>query len=172
MRLKITLAALAASVAFASPATAQTSAVEPAIARGTVLQRLTLTEDADLDFGTVLATATAGDVGISADTGVRSVSGGVSAVAINAGHRAQFTGYGTPGTQVNLSLSYPAFLTSGANVVAVDPTVGLYLDSGGATRTINAAGTFQVGVGGLFNIAANQPNGVYTGTFTVTAQYP
>ena len=172
MRTRILMAALAATTAFASPAMAQTVATEPATARGTVLQRLTLTEDADLDFGTVLASAVAGDVGINADSGVRNVTGGVTGVAINPGHRALFTGYGTPGSTVNVSLSYPAFLVSGANVVGVDPVVGMYLDSGGTSRTISAAGTFQIGVGGLFNIAANQPNGVYTGTFTVTAQYP
>ena len=172
MRSNICLAALAASVAFASPAFAQTTAVEPAEARGTVLLPLSLTEDADLDFGTVLASASAGQVIINATTGLRTVSGGVSGVAINPGHRAQFTGYGTPNTNVTLSLTYPAFLTSGTNVVAVDPVLGMFFDAGGNSRTVNAAGTFQVGVGGAFNIAANQPNGVYTGTFSVTAQYP
>jgi hypothetical protein len=172
MRCKIFSAALAASVAVVSPAFAQTVASEPAEARGTVLLPLTLTEDANLDFGTVLASAASGQVIIDADTGLRSVSGGVSAVAINPGHRAQFTGYGTPTSTVNLSLTYPPFLTSGVNVVAVDPVIGLFFDTGGNSRTINAAGTFQVGVGGAFNIAANQPNGLYTGTFSVTAQYP
>lgn len=171
MRFKLALAALAATTAFASPAMAQTVS-EPATARGTVLQPLTLTEDSDLDFGTVLSTNAAGSVTINADSGVRSVAGGVTGVAINPGHRAVFTGYGTPATTVNLSLSYPAFLVSGANVVQVDPVVGMFFDTGGASRTINAGGTFQVGVGGQFNIAANQPNGIYTGTFTVTAQYP
>jgi hypothetical protein len=55
-------------------------------------------------------------------------------------HRLRYAEY--PG---DLSLTYPAFLVSGPNVV---------------------------GVGGNFAIAANQPNGLYTGTFTVTAQYP
>lgn len=169
MRLKLTLAALAATVAFASPAVAQTTAVEPAEARGTVLLPLSLTEDANLDFGTVLASGTAGTVTINSDSGVRSVSGGVTGVAINPGHRALFTGYGTPSTTVNLSLSAPSFLTSGANVVGVN---SMSFDSGGASRLINAAGTFQIGVGGVFAVAANQPNGLYTATFTVTAQYP
>lgn len=172
MRLKLSVAALAACVAVASPAFAQTTAVEPAEARGTVLLPLSLTEDANLDFGTVLASAASGQVIINANTGLRSVSGGVTGVAIDPGHRAQFTGYGTPATTVNLSLSYPAFLTSGTNVVAVDPTLGMFFDAGGTSRVINAGGTFQVAVGGAFNIAANQPNGVYTGTFSVTAQYP
>lgn len=169
MRSKIVLAALAASTVFASPAVAQTVATEPAEVRGTVLQPLTLTENANLDFGTVLSSAALGTVSINADTNVRSFSGGVTGVAINPGHRAEFTGYGTPGTQVNLALSYPAFLSSGTNVIAVN-TMGF--DSGGTSRTIGAGGTFNVAVGGTFDIAANQPNGLYTGTFTVTAQYP
>src|SRR5688500_16167711 len=80
MRFKIALAALAATAAFASPAVAQTVASESATARGTVLQPLTLTEDSDLDFGTVLSTAAAGTVTINANSGVRSVTGGVAAV--------------------------------------------------------------------------------------------
>ena len=169
MRFKLAFAALAATVAFASPALAQTAATEPAEARGTILQRLTLVEDANLDFGTVLSSAAAGTVSIDSDSGVRSVTLGVSGVAINPGHRAQFTGYGDPNMQVNLSLSAPAFLVSGANAVGVS---SMTFDSGGTTRVINATGAFQFGVGGTFAIAANQPAGLYTGVFTVTAQYP
>jgi hypothetical protein len=41
------------------------------------------------------------------------------------------------------------------------------------TRTIPAGsgGAFAVGVGGTFAIAASQPNGLYTGNYSVTAEY-
>jgi hypothetical protein len=45
------------------------------------------------------------------------------------------------------------------------------LDSGGATRTIGASGTFDVFVGGRFLIGANQPAGLYSATFQLTAEY-
>ncbi|QDP19508.1 DUF4402 domain-containing protein [Sphingomonas xanthus] len=170
MRFNICLAAIAATVALASPAAAQTSASAQAEARGLVLQPLTLTRVDDLDFGTVLASATAGSVTINENTGSRSVAGGVTAVATGPGQRALFTGAGTPGQQVSLSMTTPTFLISGPNAIAV---TSMSLDAGGATtRTIGATGTFDVGVGGVFAIAANQPNGLYTASFDLTAQYP
>ena len=62
MRIKIALAALAATVAFAYPAMAQTVDNAPAQARGVVLLPLTISEVDPLNFGTVLASATAGTV--------------------------------------------------------------------------------------------------------------
>ena len=172
MRLKICLAALAATVAFASPAYAQVvTDTETAQARGLVLLPLTLTRVDDLDFGTVLASPVAGSVTINSDSGLRSVAGGVTAVASNPGQRALFAGAGTANQDVDLTLAAPAFLVSGANVIAV---TSMSFDAGGGaatTRTINATGAFQIGVGGQFAIAANQPNGLYTANFSVTAEY-
>ena len=172
MRFTLCLAALAASVATASPAFAQ-AASEQALARGVVLQPLTLTKNNDLDFGTVISTAAAGTVSINANDGSRAVGGGVLAVANWPGGRGLFTGNGTAGNTVSLSLNSPTALVSTSNplnTVAVN-NGGLVLDSGGATRTIPAGGIFQVGVGGEFAIAANQPNGTYEATFTLTANY-
>jgi len=48
------------------------------------------------------------------------------------------------------------------------------LDNAGGlltTRTIDPTGAFAIGVGGDFAIAANQPNGLYSATYTVTAEY-
>ena len=39
------------------------------------------------------------------------------------------------------------------------------------TRVINGTGAFSIGVGGTFAIAANQPNGLYSAPFIVTAEY-
>ena len=167
MRLKIALAALAATAAFASPALAQT-ATATADARGTVLQPLTLTRIQHLDFGTVLSSAAAGTVSVDATSGARSVTGGVTAIATGPGTRGLFDGAGTVGQTVQLSLASPTLLVSGANVISVS---SMGVDSAGLTRTVNAAGTFQVGVGGTFAISANQPNGLYTANFTLTAQY-
>lgn len=59
-----------------------------------------------------------------------------------------------------------------ANGDTID-VLALRLDNGGnPIRTIDpAARTFFVGVGGILNIAANQPDGVYSSTFQVTANY-
>lgn len=172
MRFKIALAALAATVAFASPAAAQVTASDTAEARGLVLQPLTLTRVQDLDFGTVIASAVAGSVTIDEDTGGRTVAGGVTGVPTAPGDRAIFAGAGTANQQVDLTLTPPAgnVLVSGANFLTVSSMV---LDSNvvAGSITIDATGAFQVGVGGTFAIAANQPNGLYAADFDLTAEY-
>lgn len=175
MRLTLCLAALAATTAFATPAFAQVvSDTATAEARGLVLQPLTLTKVDDLDFGTVLASTVAGTVTIDEDTGGRSGSGGVTLVASNPGQRALFEGAGTSGQDVDLTLTGPVggVLVSTSNPTDVIVVSSLLLDNGGATsRTIGLLGTFQVGVGGTFDIAANQPNGLYKADFDLTADY-
>lgn len=174
MRFKIALAALAATAAFASPAYAQVvSDTEQAEARGTVLLPLTLTWEADLDFGTVIASGLAGSVTIDEDTGLRTVVGGVAAVPTDPGQRAEFSGSGPAGGQVDLTLTPPAgnVIVSGGNTITI---TNFTLDGGvGLTdsRTTDAFGAFNVGVGGTFAIAANQPNGLYAADFTLTAEY-
>lgn len=174
MRFKFALAALAATAAFATPAAAQVvSSTAQAEARGTILQPLTLSWSQDLDFGTILVDPLGGggSVTINADTGNRTVAGGVAEVGINNGQRALFTGSGPAGDNVDLVLSQPAGGLLYRDATTTLPGV-LVLDLGGSTaRTIDAAGAYAVGVGGTFTIAANQPAGVYTADFDLTANY-
>jgi hypothetical protein len=176
MRFKLTLAALAATAAFASPAMAQTASTATAEARGTVLQPLTLSQMQDLDFGTVLSTAVAGTVAIDADTGGRTVSGGVTPIALDVGQRAEFGGVGTLNQVVEITLVPVASL----NRVGGGATISVNswdLDGGAANDTFQARtitdpdGVFLVGVGAEFAIAANQMNGLYAANFDVTAEY-
>ena len=171
MRLTLSLAALAATVAFATPALAAPASVtEPAEARGVVLQSLTLTKVTDLDFGTVAGSAlAAGTVSVDADNGARAVSGGVLGLP-GLFTRAEFSGYGTATQVVQLTLSQPA---AGVLTNSSSDTISalLVLDSGGVTRTIGSTGQFTAYVGGDFGIAANQPNGLYSAQFDLTADY-
>ena len=174
MRLNIALAALAATVAFASPAGAQVvSSTAQAEARGTILQPLTLNRVQDLDFGTILVDPLGGGgtVTIDADDGSRSVTGGVAEVGVNGGQRAIFSGAGPANDTVDLVLSQPAggllyrdATTSLAGVLVLD-------QSGSTTRTMDSLGAYSVGVGGTFTIAATQGAGVYTADFDLTANY-
>lgn len=173
MRFKIALAALAATAAFASPAIAQTLDTAPAQARGVVLLPLTITEVDPLNFGTVLASATAGTVSINADSGARSFTGGVSGIALDLGSRGLFNGLGTENQLVEITLNPVGNLTGPGPDIAV---TNMELDGCACTvetRTIpvGAGGAFEVGVGGTFAIAANQPNGLYTANYSVTAEY-
>jgi hypothetical protein len=168
MRFTLLVAALAATTVAASPALAQ-QASATAEARGVVLSPLTLTKVTDLDFGTVAASNALGTVSVNADTGIRSVTGGVTAVP-STFSRARFDGLAQAATTVQLTLVPPTgnLLYSGSNSVAVSNMV---FDSAGATRVVPAGGSFTAYVGADFAIAANQPNGTYSALFQVTADY-
>ena len=170
MRLTVGLAALAATLVAATPASAQLASAT-AQAKGVVLLPLTLTKTSDLDFGTVVASPSlAGTVIIDSTTGARTVSGGVTGVPSLPGGRAVFAGAGSATQQVDLTLVPPTVLNSGSNTINVN---SMTFNGGGTAKTvtIDNTGAFSVGVGGNFAIAANQANGVYTANFDVTANY-
>jgi len=165
---KYLIAAMAAATAV--PASAQ--AVPPdrdANGKALILVPLTLTKIADLEFGTLVPSAVSGIVAIDATTGNRTVAGGVTGVPSDAGHRARFAGAGTPNQQVVVVITPPTQLTSvaGDNIQVLALTL-----EGSPFKTIDpTTRTFAFGVGGILLIAADQPEGVYTATFNVNANY-
>ena len=164
------LIAAAASVAMAVPAAAApVSPNQDANGKALILVPLTLTKVDDLDFGALVPSAISGIVAIDAASGNRTVAGGVTGVPSDLGHRARFAGAGTPNQQVVVVINPPTQLTS----VAADNIQVLALTlEGSPFKTIDpTTRTFAFGVGGILLIAANQPEGVYTATFTVTANY-
>jgi len=175
MRFTVCLAALAATLATATSANAQAvSATDQALAKGTVVQPLTLKRQSDLDFGTVVSTAVAGNVTIDPDTGARTVGGGVVPVPSFPGGRGVFRGAATAGQNVQLTMTVPSALVNQSNPLALITVNSMTFDSGGGlatTRTIDNSGAFAIGVGGDFQIAAGQANGVYSANFDVTADY-
>jgi hypothetical protein len=157
-----------AAIALGATPAAAVTPVNQADGKALVLIPLTLTKLQDLDFGSVVPSAVSGAVVINATTGARTVIGGVIGVPSDAGFRARFAGGGTPRQQVIVTINPPAQLTSGAGDTL--DVLGMTLD-GPATRTIDATHAFFVGVGGAIMIAANQPDGIYTAQFDVTANY-
>jgi hypothetical protein len=173
MRFSVSLAAVAATLLAATPASAASTSTVTAIAKGVVLKSLSLTWASDLDFGVVAGDpSNPGTVTVDANTGVRSTTGAVVALA-GAFTRAQFNGLGDANANVTLTLNQPAggrICTAGC---AASIPAALSLDNGGSTtRTTDSNGQFTVYVGGTFNIAAAQQNGTYTGQFDLTAVYP
>lgn len=162
--------ATAAAVALATaPATAApVSATPDSDGRALVLIPLTLTKVQDLDFGTVVTSPAAGTVTIDPATGARTLVGGVTAVASDPGQRAIFAGAGTANQVVDLSLSsVPGDLDDGlGNLIPVSLVLELT-----QTTVDPTSKAFSVGVGGTINVGADQPDGVYNGAFTVTANY-
>jgi hypothetical protein len=176
MRYTLLVAALAATTVAASPAFAQQATVNNAVAKGTVLLPLTLSQTQPLDFGTVIASTTAaGNVVIDPATGARSFpAGNVVGVPSYPGQNGLFQGAGTAGRTVLLSMTPPAVLTSGTNSLTVTSMTfdGCASTCTSTTRVLDpVSGAFSVGVGGDFAIAQNQANGVYSATYSVTADY-
>ena len=155
------------AVAVAAPASGTpVPAIKDAGGKALILVPLTLTKITDLDFGTVISSSSSGTVSIAADGSGQSVTGGVTPVSSATGARAQFAGAGTPNEEVNLFLAPPASLKDGnGNSLPIS----MNLES--TSVVIDATRAFFVGVGGTVTVGANQPDGLYSGTFTVLAQY-
>ena len=161
------LLAAGLATAVAAPASAApVPASKDSNGKALILIPLTLTKVADLEFGTVIESSAPGSVIVPPDGTLPSVSGGVTAVASAPASRAQFAGAGTPGQLVNIFLAPPANLKDANGDLL---PISMSLES--SNITINSSHAFFVGVGGTVNVAANQPDGDYTGVFTVLAQY-
>jgi hypothetical protein len=96
---------------------------------------------------------------------------GVTGVPSAPGHRARFGGAGTPNQLVVITVIPPAQLTN-SNGDTID-VLALTLDNAGnPIRTVDpVTRSYFVGIGGILNLSANQPDGDYSATFQVTANY-
>lgn len=169
IRSKLILALAAAALGTTGVAAAPVASPTPPPGRALLLIPLKLTKIDDLSFGSVIPSAVTGTVIISSTTGARTVAGGVTAIPSDVGRRAYFGGAGSPNQLVIVSVTPPAQLTS----VAGDSltVVALTLD-GPPVRTIHPVNrTFFFGVGGIILVGANQPEGVYSANYDVTADY-
>lgn len=165
-----TSALLAATFALAAPAlAAPVAAPTQPPARALLLIPLTLTKVQDLNFGAVVPSGAPGTVTIDPATGARTGSAEVTLVPSEVGQRGYFAGAGSVGQQVIMALTPATVLT---NAVTGDTlnVLSMSLD-GPNTRTIQADQTFYVGVGGVIEVGADQPDGVYSATYDLTADY-
>lgn len=128
---------------------------------------ITITTTTNLVFGKVAA-GSGGSVVIS-PAGVRTSTGGVTVLSSVSGSAAAFNLQGLASTAyiITLPTNTAVTLTSGANSMTVtDFTV-----SPGLTGTFSAGGTQSITVGATMNIGANQPQGDYSGNFSITVDY-
>lgn len=148
---------MSAVAADAAPASAS------ATARARVLKQITVANTSDLDFGTIVAGTAASTVDVTT-AGARTCGAGLTCTGTTTA--ANFNITGTVGSIVTISSPATATLTSGANNMTVT------LNRSASTLTL-AAGAVNgaVTVGGSLGLAANQADGAYTGTFSVTVDY-
>ena len=148
---------------------APVAATSNATGQATVLKSLSILKKADLDFGQLIVTG-AGTAVIDPTTGTLSRTGGVTPLGTGA-HAATFTATGSKNSVVHIRLP-----TSSTTLTRVGGgatmTVSNWTLDGGTNRKVPLTSAFDFSVGGTLNVAANQADGLYTGTFTVTVQYP
>lgn len=133
------------------------------------IKPITVTNTRPLDFGTMIVGATAGRVVINPRTDARTRTGGVT-LAGGTPSAARFAVTGTPAVNAFITIGSAPVLTrvSGAETMAVS---NMTLN-GTRTRRIPASGILDVRVGGRLNVAANQRDGLYSGSFNLTVDYP
>jgi hypothetical protein len=188
---------LVAAAAFGAAGSAQAATTNVPVS-ATVLPPITLTQPADLRFGSIAAVATAGTVvmpvpatlGATAPTtaapllvGTRTATGGVILVGGAACSATVICGPGSlqiggpnSGSFTTVTLPATVTLTAGASTMSVGTLTRRYGADGTAGVTtgagaFTATGTAQLVIGGTLTVAASQASGVYTGTMAVTVDY-
>jgi len=164
--------ALFAAMGMSNAAFAQTSAT--ADARAEVLDSLTITNTAGLDFGTMVVDG-AGSVTLEPDGTLDCsdpdlVCSGTSTVAAFA-----VTGTANKDVTVGLptgdiELLHPGFIGA-ANPDEFRITLNTFVSSTGLSVLLDGAGEASFTVGGTITLDAVQAAGIYTGAFDVTVEY-
>lgn len=169
---RILTIAAAASAGLYLPAQAADTNVT---ANAAIVRPNTLIKTDDLDFGTLISGTTGGTVTINAVTGVRNTSGGVTPVGTDS-QRAIFQGTGgillitvSGSTSVTLSRVGGGAPTMTATLVRAASTSGGGIALLGSTLLPSGVQTYYIG--GTLTVPANQPEGDYSGTFTLTVNY-
>lgn len=149
-------------------ASAQSTA--SATASATILTAISITKTVDMNFGNLSVQAGSGGTVILTPAGARSVTGAVSLPA-TAGTvtAASFTIGGEGSYTYSITLPATAHtIASGANSM----TVTAFTSNPSGTGTLSS-GSQTLTVGGTLNVAAGQPNGIYTSEtgFNVTVNY-
>ena len=146
------------------------AATRAANGRARTLRPIALNNTRALDFGTLITGATAGTVTINPRTDARTRTGGLTLIGGGTPGAARFTASGTPAVNAFITIGAAPVLTrvSGTETMAVS---NMTLN-GARTRRIPASGILDVRVGGRLNVAANQRDGLYSGSFNLTVDYP
>ncbi len=152
--------------------------VTQADARVTLLRRLTLVNEEDLDFGRIIPSTNAGQVTMTT-AGACTATNGI--VAVSGCSPAVFAGYGTNNQQVLVRLTSPSITLTGpgasmslSNMVMNGAPDMIYLGTfgGGLLYRINTgSGVFDFRVAGRLNVNANQAPGQYAGQFVIRVDY-
>jgi spore coat protein U-like protein len=165
-KLGILLASLFVMTLATQHVKAQTGAQASATAdaKATVVEVISIDKVDDLDFGTFASGITAGTVSMET-SGTRNPSGGVVLLTTHVGHPATFTVHGTASETYFVALPADNSVTLTLSGGSAQMTIASFTHN--ATGALDGTGKEEFNVGGVLNVAANQPAGLYEGTFDV-----
>lgn len=160
---KISAIAAAAAIAFVSTQALAGSVTSSASV--TITSPITVSETAALSFGSISSGTTAGTVVVS-PAGAPTFTGGVSDFGGGATNAA-FSVTGTGNASYTVSVDPSATLSNGIDNMTVNTFTSDLTGFVGAL----SAGTSAFNLGATLNVAANQADGAYSGTYNVTVNY-
>lgn len=151
------IALFATSAAQAAPAT------DSGTGRATVLQQITATNTSDLDFGTVVPGTSASTVTVNS-AGVRTCGASLTC-----------TGTATPPAWQITATPLRTIYWNGTSTVTVTngtgDTMTVNLLNLNSIHNMPVSGSENIAIGAILQIGANQPDGDYSGVFTVDFSY-
>ena len=155
--------ATAAIALFAATAVHAAPATDSGTGRATVLQQITATSTSDLDFGTVVPGTSASTVTVLS-SGVRTCGSGVTCTGTPTPPAWQITA--TPLRTIYWNGTPTVTVTNGTG-----DTMTVNLLNLNSIHNMPVSGSDNIAIGAILQIGANQPDGDYSGVFTVDFSY-
>lgn len=158
----LALAAVAVAVGIGS----QQALANTGTAKAVILQAIVLTEGTNLNFGTILPSASAGTVAVATNntatpTNVTLIGGGATAGTWSA------TGTALQTVTITLDSSPDTLNGSSGGTMTVDT----FVHNAGASPAFNGSGSLSFAVGATLHVGINQTAGNYSGSYNVTVNY-
>jgi hypothetical protein len=167
---KVLIAAGAVSaLAFTSAPALAVSPTTQATATARIVQPLTLDSVRNLDLGTIVLSGTGPYTDTIGITQAGAFSCGADVTCSGTTQTAQYTATGTQGQTLTINGSAQINLVNGTQT---SPDLLLTVDYPAAGSVVlDSAGTVTFDIGGSIDVSDTTADGVYSGTFDVTADY-
>lgn len=172
-KMKIILAgSIAAASMISGTAQAQVSTTEPVTAEAEIIVPVAITVDSGINFGLIASTANQGTVQLPLGSNTRICSAQVTCVGTGATRGEFHVSAASEDALIDLTIDPSVTLTAPPPVGGgTAPNMSATLALSTAQITFDPLALEAVFVGGTLTVGANQAQGVYTGSFNVTAEY-
>ncbi len=165
-KLLIVAGAVSALALTGVPAQAATPTTQ-ATATARIVQPLTIASARDLDFGTIVLSGTAPYTDTITLSRAGAVTCGSDVTCSGTTKSARYTMTGTRDQRVSITVSPTIALVNGTQT---SPDLTLTVDAP-ATALLDATGNGGFNIGGSIDVSDTTVDGVYAGTFDVSADY-